>query len=497
MRLIMQSPRSSAPPRVGLPLLAGGLAFIVLLSCAAGEQTAQRGLAPPKASAAATPQHQQALRDIYKELIEINTTAAKGSCTRAAQAMVARLKAAGFRAEDMQVILHPRNAAKGNLVVRMRGTGAKKPLLLLAHLDVVEALREDWSEGRDPFQLTEQDGYFYGRGTSDDKAMAAIFVANLIRFKQEGFTPNRDIILALTADEEGGPDNGALWLVENHRDLVDAELGINEGGSGAHRKGKRLYHGIQASEKIFQSFSLEVTNKGGHSSLPVKDNAIYRLSAALERLSKFDFPVSLNDVTRAYFDRMASIEAGQTAADMKAVAAASPDLAAAARLASSARYNAMMRTTCVATQLQGGHAENALPQRARAVVNCRILPQDPLDEVKRTLVRVAADEEVYIEPLSPPKPSPPSPLTPAVMKPIEDLTRALWPGVPVIPIMGTGASDSLYFRRVGIPMYGVSGLFQDIDDVRAHGKDERLSVSALFEGQEFLYRLVKSMSGGK
>jgi len=411
--------------------------------------------------------------------------------------VAARLMAAGFRAEDVQVLVHPDNAAKGNLVARFRGTGAKKPLLLLAHLDVVEALREDWSEGLDPFQLTERDGYFYGRGTTDDKAMAAIFIANLLRYKAEGFSPNRDIILALTADEEGGPQDGALWLVEKHRALVDAELGINEGGAGVHRRGKRLFNALQASEKMFQSFSLEVTNKGGHSSLPVKDNAIYRLAAALDRLSKFDFPVNLSEVTRAYFERMSAIEGGQMGADMKAVAAASPDPAAAARLASSARYNATMRTTCVATQLTAGHAENALPQRARAVVNCRILPHETLDEVRRTLVRVLSDEAVRVEPITVPTPSPPSPLTPEVMKSVESVTSALWPGIPVIPIMGAGATDSRYFRRAGIPMYGVSGLFNDIDDVRAHGKDERLAVSALYEGQEFLYRLVKALSGGK
>jgi len=484
------------PLRGSLPFVASGLAFVVSLSCASGDQAAPRPAHPPAAATRAAPQHQRALVEIYKELVEIDTTEARGDCTKAAQAMAARLRAAGFRAEDAQVLVHPGRATKGNLGARLRGTGAKRPLLLLAHLDVVEALRQDWSEGIEPFKLTERDGFFYGRGTSDDKAMAAIFVANLVRYKQEGFTPERDIIVALTADEEGGPHNGAEWLLANHRALVDAELGINEGSGGRHRQGKRLFNGVQASEKIFQSFSFEVKNKGGHSSLPARDNAIYRLAAALDRLGKFDFPVSLNEVTRAYFQRMSTIESGPIAADMRAILATPPDPAAVARLSSSPYYNALMRTTCVATQLQGGHAENALPQSARAVVNCRILPHDALDEVERTLVRVAADEGVQIAPIQKPKPSPPSPLTPGMMRPIEDVTRALWPGVPVVPNMGTGATDSLYFRRAGIPMYGVSGLFSDIDDVRAHGKDERLGVAALHEGQEFLYRLVKALSGG-
>lgn len=481
------------PPRSALPLLAGWLAFMVSLSCASGDHAAARPAHPPAASAPPATQHQQALREIYKELIEIDTTEARGNCTQAAQAMAARLRAAGFPAEDVQVLVHPGRATKGNLVARLRGTGARRPLLLLAHLDVVEALRQDWSEGIDPFTLTERDGYFYGRGTTDDKARAAIFVANLIRYKKEGFTPSRDLIVALTADEEGGAHNGVAWLLASHRDRIDAEFGLNEGGDGHHRQGKRLFNGVQASEKIFQSFSLEVRNKGGHSSLPAKDNAIYRLAAALDRLARFDFPVSLNEVTRAYFQRMSAIESGQAAVDMKALAAASPDPAAAARLSSSPYYNALMRTTCVATQLQGGHAENALPQTAKAIVNCRILPHEPLEEVQRTLVRVLADDQVRVEPVKQPKPSPPSPLRPEVMKPIEDVTRALWPGVPVIPLMGTGATDSLYFRRAGIPMYGVSGLFSDTDDERAHGKDERLGASALYEGQEFLYRLVKAL----
>ena len=266
--------------------------------------------------------HQQMLREIYKELVEINTTDSVGDNTRAAEAMAARLRAAGFAAEDVRVVVHPGNAKKGNLVARLRGTGAQKPLLMLAHIDVVEARKEDWSDGLDPFKLTERDGFFYGRGTSDDKAMAAIFVANLIRYKQEGFKPERDLIIALTADEEGGDFNGVEYLIKNHRELVDAGFGINEGGGGRHRKDARLFNGVQASEKVYQSFMLEARNKGGHSSLPVKDNAIYHLAGGIERLARFDFPVNLNEVTREYFKRMAALETGQTAADMRAVAAA-------------------------------------------------------------------------------------------------------------------------------------------------------------------------------
>lgn len=448
------------------------------------------------ARAAQLTPHQQMLREIYKELIEINTTDSVGDNTRAAEAMAARLRAEGFAAEDVRVLVHPGNARKGNLVARLRGTGARKPIALLAHIDVVEARKEDWSDGLDPFKLTEREGYFYGRGTSDDKAMAAIFVANLIRYKREGFKPERDIILALTADEEGGDFNGADWLLKNHRQLVDAEFGINEGGGGRHRKGVPLFNGVQASEKVYQSFLLEVKNKGGHSSLPVKDNAIYQLVAGLDRLAKFDFPVNLNEVTRAYFARTAAIETGTVAADMKAVAGgAAPDAAAAERLAASSAYNnALMRTTCVATRLDAGHADNALPQTARATVNCRILPQENAADVRATLIRVLADERINVAYIREPKPSPPSPLTPAVMGPIESVTQAMWPNVPVIPIMGTGATDSLYFRQSGIPFYGVSGIFSDIDDNRAHGRDERLATKSLDDGQEFLYRLVKTLS---
>ena len=432
-------------------------------------------------------------RAIYKELIEINTTdTPAGNVTKAAEAVAARLKAAGFPAADMQ-ILGP-DPKKGNLVFRYRGTGARKPILLLAHLDVVEAKREDWS--MDPFTLVEKDGFFYGRGTSDDKAMASQFVANLIRLKDEGFKPDRDLILALTADEEGGEFNGAEWLVKNHKDLIDAEFAINEGGGGSMRKGKYLTNEVQASEKVYQDFHLEVTNPGGHSSLPVKDNAIYQLAAGLAKLSAYAFPVELNEVTRAYFARTADVEADRNlAADMRAVAKPATDLAAAARLSASLPYyNAMMRTTCVATKLLGGHATNALPQMANANVNCRILPGVSPASVKAKLIEILADPKIKVEFVDEAHPSKPSPLRPDVMTLVESLTKDMYPGAVVVPVMSTGATDGLYLRNGEIPTYGVEGTFGDMDDVRGHGRDERVGVKQYFEGLEFQYRLIKALA---
>jgi len=432
-------------------------------------------------------------REIYKELVEINTTDSVGNTTRAAEAMAARLKAAGFAAADVQV-LGP-DQRKGNLVARYRGTGARKPLLLLAHLDVVEAKREDWSF--DPFTFLEKDGYFYGRGTSDDKGMASQFVANLIRLKQEGFTPDRDLILALTADEEGGQFNGVDWLVKNHKQLIDAEFAINEGGGGTMRKGKYLTNQIQASEKVYQDFRLEVTNSGGHSSLPVKDNAIYHLSQALSRLAAFEFPVEMNEVTRGYFEKSATVETDpKVAADMRAVARPSPDLAAAARLSAMLPYyNSQMRTTCVATQLFGGHAPNALPQLATANVNCRILPGVAPESIKAKLIEVLADPAIKLSFVDQARPSRPSPLRPDVITTVESLTKQMFPGVVVVPVMSTGATDGLYLRNGEVPTYGVSGTFGDLDDVRAHGRDERVGVKQYFEGLEFQYRLIKALAG--
>jgi acetylornithine deacetylase/succinyl-diaminopimelate desuccinylase-like protein len=430
----------------------------------------------------------QLTHDIYKQLIEINTTDSVGNTTTAAEAMAARLKAAGFPAADVQVLAP--NPRKGNLVARLHGSTNQKPILLVAHLDVVEAKREDWSV--DPFTFIEKDGYYYGRGTSDDKAMAAIFIANLIRYKQEGWVPKRDIIVALTADEETGDYNGVSWLLKEHRDLIDAAFALNEGGAGRLKDGKRVYNGVGASEKVYVSFKLETHNKGGHSSVPRPDNAIYELAEGLTRLEKLQFPVELNDVTRAYFERMSKLEEGQTAADMAAVAKG--DAEAAARLSQTAVYNALMRTTCVATRLEGGHADNALPQMARATVNCRVLPGDSADDVRNTLINVLNDPGVEVSWIDKPKPSAATTIDPAVLRPIEQVTNDFWPGVPVMPLMATGASDSLYLRNAGIPSYGVSGLFADLNDSRAHGRDERVAVPAFYDSLQFLYVLVKRLA---
>jgi len=430
----------------------------------------------------------QLTHDIYKQLVEINTTDSIGNTTTAAEAMAARLRAGGFPAADVQ-LLAP-NPRKGNLVARLHGSTNAKPILLLAHLDVVEAKREDWS--LDPFTFTEKDGYYYGRGTSDDKAMAAIFIANLIRYKHEGWIPKRDIIVALTADEETGDYNGVSWLLQQHRDLIDAAFALNEGGGGRLQDGKRIYNGVGASEKVYVSFKLETHNKGGHSSVPRPDNAIYELAEGLMKLEKFQFPVELNEVTRAYFERMSKLEQGQTAADMAAVSRGDAD--AATRLSQTAVYNALMRTTCVATRLDGGHADNALPQMARATINCRVLPGDSADEVRNAIVKVLNDPGVDVTWIDKAKPSAPSPLDAAVMRPIEGVTDEFWPGVPVMPLMATGASDSLYLRNAGIPSYGVSGLFAELNDSRAHGRDERVAIPQFYDSLQFLYVLVKRLA---
>ena len=432
--------------------------------------------------------HQQLAREIYAELIEINTTDSVGDNTAAARAMERRLLDAGFAADDVQVIEPaPR---KGNIVARLRSPAATaRPILLLAHIDVVEADPADWSV--DPFTFLERDGFFYGRGTSDDKAMAAIWTANMIRMQREGYRPNRDIIMALTADEEGGPVNGVIHLLAEHRDLVDAAFVLNEGGGGAIRDGRRIANSVQAAEKVYQSYHLEVTNPGGHSSLPRADNAIVELAAALTRIAAYEFPVSFNEVTRAFFRQSVSTLPVEEAVFTSGLLREPPDPDAVAYFSQIPAYNSRMRTTCVATQMTAGHAENALPQRARATVNCRILPGIDPASVQATLEQVVADGRVTFTPVAEPTPSPASPLTEEIMAPIQSLTEALWPGVVVIPTMSTGATDGLFFRNAGIPVYGVSGLFGDIDDVRAHGRDERMSVQSFYEGLEFLDRLVR------
>jgi len=428
--------------------------------------------------------------DIYKQFVEIQSGFTTGATTPVAEAAAARLRAAGFSESD--IFLGGANPKKGNLVVRYHGTGKLKPILLLAHIDVVEAKREDWS--MDPFQLIERDGFFYGRGTGDDKAQAAIWIANLIQYKKEGFKPDRDIIVALTADEEGGgPYNGVVWLLKNHRELIESEFALNEGGWGEESKGKRISNDLQVSEKYVVNFRLEVRNKGGHSSMPVADNAIYRLAAALQRLSNFGFPLKTNEVTAAYFQEMAKIETGTVKEDLAKASKGSQE--AMQRLAAaSPAWNATLRTTCVATLLEGGHAMNALPQLAAATVNCRVLPEDSVDYVQSTLQRVVSDDQVSVKILGEPAPGLASALRPDVLAAVGHVTEALWPGVPVVPIMVMGATDGKALRIAGIPTYGIQGIFFDRDDIRFHGRDERVGVQSFYEGHAFLYELVKALS---
>ena len=439
--------------------------------------------------------NQQLAREIYKELVEINTVTPTGDTFKAAEAMAARLRAAGYSAGDLQVF----NPAprKGNLVARLHGTGVRKPILLMAHLDVVEARREDWSV--DPFKLLEKDGYFYARGSGDDKFMAASFVSNMIRYKQEGYKPDRDIILLLETDEEIGDKDavGIQWMIKNHRDLIDAEFALNEGGRVGLKNGKPLRNDLQTSEKVFVNYSFEVKNSGGHSSLPTKDNAIYHLAEGLARLSKYDFPVALNETTRAWLELAAPLEDPQIGAAMNSVASGHPDPAALARLSAMPAYNAQLRTTCVATMLEGGHAFNALPQRAQANINCRVLPGEPIEDVQKTLVRVVDDNQISVTPTLIDPSSKPSPLNPEIVQAVERVTAKFWPGIPVIPTMSAGATDGLFLRNAGIPTYGTSGLAGDIDDVRSHGRDERILVKSFNDGQEYLYQLVKVLSSGK
>ena len=452
------------------------------------------GAAAASAAPAAPSADEAAFRALYKQLVEINTTLSVGSCTNAAQAMAARLKAAGLPAADVQVIVPPQRPKDGNLIAVLRGSDAKaKPLLLLAHLDVVEARREDWQ--RDPFTLVEESGFFYGRGTSDDKAMAAVFTDSLIRYRQEGFKPRRDIKLALTCGEET-PDtfNGVHWLLQNHPEALRAGFALNEGAGGElDAQGRAVALQVQAGEKVYQDFQLEITNPGGHSSRPVKDNALYRLSGALERLGAFQFPIRLNPVTRAYFSQQAELVAPEIGRDMRAVLADPPDAAAADRLwNANPSWNSMLRTTCVATMIEGGHAPNALPQRVRANVNCRILPGEPVAAVQAQIQRVLGDEGIAVtrvgeEGLA----STPPTLSEAVMGPVRAVAESIWPGVAIVPTMATGATDGRFLNNAGIPTYGVSGMFHDAEGSHAHGLNERIRVKSLLDGRRFLHEIVR------
>ena len=437
-------------------------------------------------------------RSLFKELVEINTSQSTGSTLAAAQAMAARLKSAGF--PDSDVVVLENAPKKGNLVARLRGRNTgRKPVLLLSHIDVVEANAEDWT--LPPFQFIERDGTFFGRGVADDKDEGAIHLALIMRMREERYVPDRDIIVALTADEEGGGANGVSWLLQNHRQLIDAEYAFNEGGGGRVRGANvtdtvKISHDVQASEKKFLNFRFEVTNPGGHSSVPRADNAITQLAVALTKINPTIMPVRLNEVTRAYFTRLAPVvenESPRLSAAMRAIVANPNDAAAAATLSADPRYNSQLRTSCVSTMLEGGHATNALPQRARANVNCRILPDETAEQVKAVLQRVVGDTGVKVTFQGNVTNSPPSPLTPALMNEIERVTKEMWPGVPVIPTMSTGATDGLRLRNAGIPVYGISGLFYP--ETFAHGMNERIPVRAFYQGLEFMYRLVKGVTG--
>ncbi len=429
--------------------------------------------------------------DIFRELIDINTTVNMGS-TAAVEALAKRLRDAGFPEGDIDVV--GPNPQHMNLVVRYRGKGTQRPVLFIGHLDVVEALVQDWSF--DPFKFREIDGYFYGRGTTDMKDEDASLVSNLIRLWQEKFLPERDIIVALTDDEEGGSFNGIQWLLANHRELINAEYCINpDGGGGDIKNGREVIMTIQTSEKVYSDFTLETHNKGGHSSLPVKDNAIYKMAGALVRLSMYDFPLDLNETSRMFFERSAQLETGQAKADMIAVSGSTVDTAAANRLAKSyPQYNSQMRTTCVATMIRGGHANNALPQTVTANINCRLLPDDNIEHVTTTLKAIINDPQIELINTYAANAGPMSPLRKDVVDAVDSITASMWKGVIVTPVMATGATDGKYLRSAGMPVYGVSGMFSDIDDVRAHGRDERIGVREYLNGVEFMFRLMKTLS---
>lgn len=469
------------------------LSLLVTLGAAAAAAPALVPAAP-----LAAPAEQHLARELLAELVGIDTSSETGSTTRAAKALARRLRQAGWPGADVQ-ILGP-TPAKQNLVARLRAPGktTRKPLLLLGHLDVVQALRQDWSE--EPYKLTEKDGYFYGRGTADMKGQDAIWVATLLRLKRERAPLDRDIILALTADEEHGAsnDNGVRWLIEHNPALIAAELALNEGGGGEIKSGRRRSNDVQASEKGYLSFRLEVRDKGGHSSLPPKENAIVRLSEGLGRLGHHEFPARLDPVVRAYFERTAPLETGAMAADLRTLAAtpagAAPDAAATGRLSALPFYNARLRTTCVPTRLEGGHADNALPQLAAALINCRLLPGDTAEGVRAALVAVLGDDKIEVKPITALEDGPVGLPPPAFLAVVDQVSRRHFPEVPVVPVMSSGASDGRFLRAAGTPTYGVSGLFGDVDDVRAHGRDERLAVQSFYEGQEFAYQLVRALA---
>ena len=474
--------------------VAGAIALLVAAALSLPSRTLA---APPKAatSSAAT---EADFRDLYKELVETNTAQSTGSCTLAAERMANRLKAAGYPDEDFHPFAVPEHPKDGGLVFVAPGRDPKaKAILLLAHIDVVEAKREDWT--RDPFKLVEENGTFYARGVIDDKAEAAIWVDTLVRYRKEGFHPRRTLKIALTCGEEGGgPFNGAEWLAKNQRELIDAEFAVNEGAFGElDAQGNRVALEIQAGEKLAQNFQLEVTNSGGHSSRPVKNNAIYHLAGALQKIEAYEFPTQFTDGNRAYFTGMAKIEAakGETevANAMNALVKDPSDAAAIALVSSKdPTWNATLRTTCVATMLNAGHAPNALPQRADANINCRIFPGVPDETVRQKLEELVNDPEVKVTTRGHAEPSsPPPPLTPAVMGPFNKLAAKFWPGLPVVPILQPGATDGRYLNAAGVPTYGIEPLFTGPDLGHIHGLNEYVGVKSLLDARDFLYQLVK------
>ena len=466
--------------------------LILLLACGAAlgataaAHAATPGPIPPPADLALA-------HDLLKELVEIRTTHDLGS-TGAAQAIQQNLLEATYPASDVTFIAPADHPSKGNVVVRLHGKGAGKPVLFLGHLDVVEAKAEDWTV--DPFKLTEKDGWFYGRGSIDMKDGDAALLEALIRLRREHFVPQRDVIAAFTADEEAGGDaNGPAFLLREHRDLIDAAMAVNlDGGGGNYRDGQRLYFEVGTAEKTYVTYTLETTSPGGHGSLPGPDNAIYRLAAGLGRIEALKFPVMLTDTTRASFEQSARLTPGEQSADMLAVTRTPPDLAAAERLSQTVRLNAQVRTTCVATLISGGHAENALPQRARATIQCRMMPGDTAEHVQAALREALDDPKIALSLDAPPIVSPESPPTPAIMKKIARVAHSMWPAVPLVPTMSTGFSDDRQTRNAGIPSYDLSGVWSDIDENRAHGRDERVGIREFDESVEYTYRLVKEMS---
>jgi acetylornithine deacetylase/succinyl-diaminopimelate desuccinylase-like protein len=444
-------------------------------------------------------------RDIFKELIEINTTDTPlGNVTTATTAMQKRFLDAGFLPDDVH-LLGP-DSRKMNLVVRIKADGipAEKPVVFLCHIDVVQALRSDWTT--DPFEFVEKDGYYYGRGTQDMKNSDAALVFTFLRLHREGYKPKRDLILALTADEEGGKFNGADWLVKEHRDLVDAAFVINPDSGGVELDhGRAVVADVEATEKVYSDYQVTAVNRGGHSSIPRPDNAIYELTTALNKLAAYQFPFEMNEVTRTYFRNLAGQETRQAAADMRAILGTPADLAAASRLSREPSFNSNFRTTCVATRLEAGHANNALAQTAQANVNCRIFPGHSPEEIRQVLMGVFADDKLTVKYVSdsgavsdaaPERKAmvPPAPIK-EVFDPLTRFTQALWPGTPVTPVMENGASDSIYFAQAGIPCYGYSAIALERDDDRAHGQDERLPVDSYWKSLDFFYSFAKAVGG--